>query len=186
MKAYFVRMLVEGCWSWTAGSLHWEKDDLKAMNSMQLRVLRLCFGCRRGADEDWVAHNARSLRDVRAWVCNHGVERWSTKILRLQFQLMGHWARRWEGDVQCLACRMQLWRSLKWWQKEQSVSRAGGGKRHPGCFRAANLERSLATSIGLEWVDAARNRDGWRQLLKMWLASEDVAWSQGRQLALDF
>ena len=186
MKAYFVRMLVEGCWSWTAGSLHWEKDDLKAMNSMQLRVLRLCFGCRRGADEDWVAHNARSLRDVRAWVCNHGLERWSTKILRLQFQLMGHWARRWEGDVQCLACRMQLWRSLKWWQKEQSISRAGGGKRHPGCFRAANLERSLAASIGLEWVDAARNRDGWRQLLKMWLASEDVAWSQGRQLALDF
>ena len=184
--AYMVRMLVEGCWSWTAGSLHWEKDDLRAMNSIQLRVLRLCFGCKRGADEDRVTYNARSLRDIRLRVCNNGIERWSTKVLRLQFQLMGHWARRWEGDVRCLVCRMQMWRSPEWWQKEQSLSQAGGGKRHPGCFRAANTERSMATALGVKWVAAANNRDGWRQLLKMWLAREDIAWSRDRQFALEF
>ena len=183
-KAYMVRMHVEGCWTWTAGSLHWEKDDLRAMNSLQLRVLRLCFGCRRGAQEDWVAYNSRSLRDIRQWVHASGVERWSTKILRLQFQLMGHWARRYEGDVRCLAGRMQSWRSLGWWQHEQKLSVQSGGKRHPGCFRAANLERSVANAIGVGWAVAAANRDGWRQLLKMWLNSEDVAWTHGRQLAI--
>ncbi|CAE7780059.1 unnamed protein product [Symbiodinium sp. CCMP2592] len=183
-KVYLVRMLIEGCWSWTAGSLHWEKDDLRAMNSLQLRVLRLCFRCPRREGEDWVSYNSRSLRDLRSWVCNNGTERWSSKILRLQFQLMGHWSRRWEGGVRCLAGRMQLWRCLAWWQTEQTFTPAAGGKRHPRCFRASNLERSLATALGVNWPVAAANRDGWRQLLKTWLDAEDVQWCSGRQAAI--
>ncbi|CAE7406906.1 unnamed protein product, partial [Symbiodinium microadriaticum] len=101
-KAAMVCKLIEGCWSWCAGALHWEKDDLASMNSMQLRILRLCFGCRRGHDEDWVSYNSRSLREIRLWLHSSGGERWSTKILRLQFQLLGHWVRRWEGDSPCL------------------------------------------------------------------------------------
>ena len=160
--------------------------DVVSLASSVATTRYFCFGCKRGADEDRVTYNARSLRDIRLWVCNNGIERWSTKVLRLQLQLMGHWARRWEGDVRCLACRMQMWRSLEWWQKEQSLSQTGGGKRHPGCFRAANTERSMATALGVKWVAAANNRDGWRQLLKMWLAREDVAWSRDRQIALEF
>ncbi|OLQ08069.1 putative 149 kDa protein [Symbiodinium microadriaticum] len=101
-KAAMVCKLIEGCWSRCAGALHWEKDDLASMNSMQLRILRLCFGCRRGHDEDWVSYNSRSLREIRLWLHSSGGERWSTKILRLQFQLLGHWVRRWEGDSPCL------------------------------------------------------------------------------------
>ncbi|OLQ06421.1 Retrovirus-related Pol polyprotein from type-1 retrotransposable element R2 [Symbiodinium microadriaticum] len=59
-KAAMVCKLIEGCWSRCAGALHWEKDDLASMNSMQLRILRLCFGCRRGHDEDWVSYNSRA------------------------------------------------------------------------------------------------------------------------------
>ena len=183
-KAAMVCKLVEGCWSWCAGALHWEKDDLAAMNSMQLRVLRLCFGCKRHAAEDWVSYNSRSLREVRLWLHQNGTERWSTKILRLQFQLMGHWVRRWEGDTPCLPARMQCWRSLGWWHEQQGLSRAAGGVRHPRRFRAANLERSIATCLGVDWRAACNNRAGWKQLLVAWLRAEDVPWCRGRQEAV--
>ena len=183
-KAAMVCKLVEGCWSWCAGALHWEKDDLAAMNSMQLRVLRLCFGCKRHAAEDWVSYNSRSLREVRLWLHQSGTERWSTKILRLQFQLMGHWVRRWEGEVPCLPARMQCWRSLGWWHEQQGLSRAAGGVRHPRRFRAANLERSIATCLGVDWRAACSNRAGWKQLLVAWLRAEDVPWCRGRQQAV--
>ena len=184
-KAKMVCKLIDGCWSWCAGAVHWEVDDLKAMNSLQLRILRLCFGCRRLPDEDWVSYNSRSLRDVRAWLQANGGERWSTKILRLQFQLMGHWARRLEGDSCCLPMLTQQWRCLKWWQGQQNILPSAGGVRHPRCFRAANLERSLATALGVDWSSACWNRAGWKQLLRMWLAAADVEWASGRQLALE-
>ncbi|CAE7710560.1 unnamed protein product, partial [Symbiodinium sp. CCMP2456] len=38
-KQNMVRALVEGCWSWCAGALHWEVDDLQAMNSLQMPLL---------------------------------------------------------------------------------------------------------------------------------------------------
>ena len=73
-----------------------------------------------------------------------GPERWSSKILRLQLQVVGHWMRQREGDVRGLAARMQLWRCLQWWNRGRAVvSRA----RHPQPFRAANLERSLFLSV---------------------------------------
>ena len=183
-KAAMVCKLIEGCWSRCAGALHWEKDDLASMNSMQLRILRLCFGCRRGHDEDWVSYNSRSLREIRLWLHSSGGERWSTKILRLQFQLLGHWVRRWEGDSPCLPALMQCWRSLGWWQEQQGLSRAAGGVRHPRRFRAANLERSIATCLGVNWRAACGNREGWKQLLVGWLRAEDVPWCRGRQTAV--
>ncbi|CAE7790969.1 pol [Symbiodinium sp. CCMP2456] len=88
-KASMVCKLIDGCWSWCAGALHWEAADLVAMNSIQLRIFRLCFGCKRLAREDWVSYNSRSLREVRLWLQQSGIERWSTKIVRLQFQIMG-------------------------------------------------------------------------------------------------
>ncbi|CAE7868918.1 unnamed protein product, partial [Symbiodinium sp. KB8] len=85
-KFHLVQMLLEGVWAWIAGAVHWDDDDLQAMNGLQLRVLRLCFGWKRLRDEDWVAYNSRSIRGVRLWLSNAGLERWSSKILRLQHQ----------------------------------------------------------------------------------------------------
>ena len=183
-KASMICKLIDGCWSWCAGALHWEKDDLMAMNSIQLRILRLSFGCRRLAAEDWVTYNSRSLREMRQWLHQSGWERWSSKILRLQFQLMGHWVRRTEGASACLPSLMQCWRSLGWWQEQQHISVRAGGLRHPRRFRAANIERSFSTCFGVNWRSACWNRDGWKQLLPLWLREQDVPWCRGRQSAL--
>ena len=181
-KQKLVQMLVESSWSWSAGAVHWDNADLQMMNSTQLRVLRLVFGVRRAQGEDWVTYNSRSLRTIRVWLVQAGVERWSSKILRLQFQLAGHWMRQWEGDDhRGLAGRMMLWRSLGWWNREKSLIH---GIRHPRRFRAANLERALATCLGEKWFLACADRDAWRQLLAKWLCDMDVAWAKGRQLCL--
>ena len=180
-KYKLVQMLVEGVWSWSAGAVHWETADLQMMNSTQLRVLRLAFGVKRKRDEDWVAYNSRSLRFVRQWIATSGAERWSSKILRLQFQVVGHWFRQFEGEVRGLAARIQLWRCMQWWNSEKKLS---NGVRHPRRFRAANLERSLATCLGDQWFLACANREGWKQLLRKWLQDMDVPWTKGRQLCL--
>ena len=182
-KQRLVQMLVEGTWSWSAGAVHWETAELQMMNSTQLRVLRLAFGIRRGANEDWVSYNTRSLRLVRTWIAQTGAERWSTKILRLQFQLAGHWMRQREGgdDVRGIAGRMTLWRASGWWNHEKSLTT---GARHPMRFRASNLERSLAHCLGENWFHACSSRDAWRQLRAKWLADMDVPWTRGRQLSL--
>ena len=181
-KHKLVQMLVESSWSWAAGAAHWNSADLQMMNSTQLRVLRLVFGVRRTQGEDWVTYNSRSLRMIRVWLAQAGVERWSSKILRLQFQLAGHWMRQWEGeDHRGLAGRMMLWRSLGWWNREKSLLH---GVRHPRRFRAANLERSLATCLGEKWFHACAARDAWRQLLVKWVCDMDVPWAKGRQLCL--
>ena len=146
-KHKLVQMLVEGTWSWSAGAVHWEREELEMMNSTQLRVLRLAFGIRRGAAEDWVAYNSRSLRQVRAWIAQAGVERWSCKILRLQFQLAGHWMRQREDEdqVRGIAGRMMLWRALGWWNREKSLTT---GVRHPMRFRASNLGEIFGNLFG--------------------------------------
>ena len=181
-KQKLVQMLVESSWSWSAGAVHWDNADLQMMNSTQLRVLRLVFGVRRAQGEDWVTYNSRSLRTIRVWLVQAGVERWSSKILRLQFQLAGHWMRQWEGDDhRGLAGRMMLCRSLGWWNREKSLIH---GIRHPRRFRAANLERALATCLGEKWFLACADRDAWRQLLAKWLCDMSVAWAKGRQLCL--
>ncbi|CAE7354544.1 unnamed protein product, partial [Symbiodinium sp. CCMP2456] len=89
-KARVMSMLIDGCWSWCAGAVHWEQDDLTAMNSLQLRLLRLIFGCKRFPDEDWTRYNARSLRDVRYWLQQSGRERWSSKILMFVHKLVDY------------------------------------------------------------------------------------------------
>ncbi|CAE7234815.1 unnamed protein product [Symbiodinium sp. CCMP2592] len=180
-KTKMVRSLLEGTWAWTAGALHWAKDDLMMINSIQLRVYRLAFGVRRGSAENWVDYNTRSLRTIRAWMQAQRVERWSSKVLRLQFALVGHWCRRKEGDHECMPALMMGWRDLKWWRAEQKIK---SGMRHPERFYADNSERALAEAIGLEWKKATSKREGWKNLLPRWLESQDVRWTRGRQPAL--
>ena len=68
-KLRLVRALLEGVWCWTAGALHWGRDDLQVLNSLQARVLRLAFGVSRRKEEDWATYNARkaSERSEHGW-----------------------------------------------------------------------------------------------------------------------
>ena len=177
-KVNMTRSLVEGTWAWTAGALHWSRDDLMMLNSIQLRLYRMSFGIHRKRDEDWTEFNKRSLRTIRYWMCTQGVERWSTKVCRLQHALLGHWSRRREGSSECMPALMLGWRSLSWWRKEQKLAK---GKRHPHRFHADNVERDVATALGLEWKTLTADRVVWKGCLSEWLAHKDVPWTRGRQ-----
>ena len=180
-KAAMVRSLVEGTFTWGAGALHWPQEQLQKANTVQLQVLRRAFRLGRKRGEDWMGWNARTLRDVRAWVAMAKVERWSAKVLRLQHQLLGHWQRQREGGELGLAARMLGWRSLRWWHAEQNLS---FGMRHPGRFYPDNVERQVAETFGDDWPLLAQDRVGWAATLPRWLARWDARWCRGRQHSL--
>ncbi|CAE7316734.1 unnamed protein product, partial [Symbiodinium sp. CCMP2456] len=121
-KVKIVRSLVQGTWQWVAGALHWGVDDLRALNSLQVRLYRLAFGCKRYHNETWTDFNSRTCRWIRAWIFHNGVERWSTTVLRLQHQLAGHWGRQREGGFLGMAGAMLQWRNLEWWRHEQALT----------------------------------------------------------------
>ncbi|CAE7334415.1 unnamed protein product, partial [Symbiodinium sp. CCMP2456] len=120
------------------------------LNSAQLRIYRLVFGVKRGQQENWVDYNKRSLRTIRAWMSANGVERWSTRVTKFQYSLLGHWCRRREGDEECMTALMLGWRNLKWWRAEQK--NVANGKRHPRRFHATNTERDIAEALGVDWM----------------------------------
>ena len=118
-KVKVIRTLLQGTWQWVAGAVHWGSDDLRALNSLQLRLYRLAFGCVRYRQETWTDFYSRTCRWIRAWIYQHDIERWSTTVLRLQHQLVGHWGRQTEGNYRGLAGTMLEWRNMAWWREEQ-------------------------------------------------------------------
>ncbi|CAE7210973.1 unnamed protein product [Symbiodinium sp. CCMP2592] len=190
-KIDMIRCLVESQWSWTAGAVHWSSQDLSAANTAQLQLLRRVFGIRRLQSETWVDWNKRSIRFCRVWLANNGYQRWSTKILSMQHNLHGHWARRIEHDrdrdelFPSLPMQALLWRSTHWWRFQQSLSDSIG-MRHPGRFYASNPERQISEAHGSLWHVLAQNRAEWCTARATYLQAWDVKWSSGRQLALRF
>ncbi|CAE7674710.1 unnamed protein product, partial [Symbiodinium sp. CCMP2456] len=92
-KAYIISMLITSTWRWSAGCVHWSKESLAKANSLQAQIFRTAFKLGREKGENWVDWNTRTLRLVRGYLHRHQIERWSTLALRLQHQLLGHWAR---------------------------------------------------------------------------------------------
>ena len=98
-------MLIASTFKWCAGAVHWIAECLAQANTLQLHALCQAFGMPRHANENWVDWNMRTMRFLRAYVHRESIDRWSTCILRLQFAIHGHWARRTEdlgrgiGDV---------------------------------------------------------------------------------------
>ena len=182
-KVRLIRVLLQGTWQWVAGAVHWNQQELQALNSLQLRVYRLAFRCRRGAGEGWVEFNQRTMRWLRSWMWQQQVERWSTTVLRLQHQLAGHWGRCREGEHMGMAATMLRWRDMSWWRGEQALGPATG-VRHPRRFHADNLERRMAGVFGNSWLLQTHDRQKWREGLGVWLEAYDVPWSRARQLAL--
>ena len=190
-KIKLMNSLVASQFVWTAGALHWSKDDLHTLNLLQLHTCRSAFHIHRLRGENWVDWNARSLRFVRVWLYNQQVPRWSEKVLTLQHTLHGHWARRVESsatstsgeDTLCLnpPMRTVLWRNTYWWRQEQASST---GARHAGRFYASNPERQLADTHGALWHVLAQDRMRWSNARNAYLRDWDVRWSSGRQLAI--
>ena len=190
-KIDMIRCLVESQWSWTAGAVFWNSNDLHAANVMQLQIVRRAFRLRRAVSESWVDWNSRSLRLCRVWLQNNGVPRWSSKILALQHNLHGHWARHTETDPSTgnawasLPMRTLAWRSTHWWRAQQALS-STTGMRHPGRFYASNTERQISDAQGTLWHVLAQDRIAWCGARERYVQKWDIKWTSGRQLALRY
>ncbi|CAE7637075.1 pol [Symbiodinium sp. CCMP2592] len=188
-KMSILRSLVESQFAWTAGALHWSKDDLNALNLVQLHTCRSAFKIRRLRDESWVSWHSRSLRFVRVWLVNQHFPRWSERVLVLQHTLHGHWARHVEiinGVAHAGApLRALNWRNMYWWRAQQALSDRVG-VRHEGRFYASNTERQLAQCHGTLWHVTAQDRDRWTRERPAYVQEWDVRWCNGRQLSIRF
>ena len=75
----------------------WPISDflLKTANSIQLHYIREIIGRKRKPHEEWIQWNQRSLREARVLVHRNKAcgGRWSSFILRVRLQLLGHVAR---------------------------------------------------------------------------------------------
>ena len=189
-KMFALKALVEGTFSWVAGAIYWGADDLQALNTLQVHILRDIFRLRRHRDEAWVDWNQRTFRDVRAWLHHHQIPRWSTRVRNLQFGLAGHWSRQWEDDGRGIEgspgvpMRFLRWRSLGWWRNQQLLTPSAGGMRHRGTFYPANFERELAEALGVDWPHLGQDRVGWESQRERWLAYADSNWCRHRQKTL--
>ena len=165
-------------------------QDLAALNTLQMHVMRDVFLLRRKPDEAWVEYNQRSMRFVRVWMHANGCARWSTTVRELQFGIAGHWCRQAKDDGRGvgakpgLPARFLRWRNLKWWRGQQRISSAADGLRHPGHFFPASFERELAETLGCDWMKKGEDRAAWAELRELWLRQTDQPWCRGRQLAL--
>eukprot|EP00439_Symbiodinium_sp_Y106_P043032 s1996_g5.t1 len=165
-KYSLIGTLVASQFQWTAGAVHWSREDLLQANVLQLHTMRNSFGLHRVRGESWVSWNSRTMRQCRCWLAYHGLNRWSTTILTLQHTLSGHWARRIEhvGELQApkpsLPMRTLLWRSTRWWRQQQSMSRTTS-LRHKGHVFISNVERQLADAHGCDWSSLAGDREKW-------------------------
>ena len=186
-KAAIAKSLVEGQFYWIGGALHWSRQDLHSMNTLQLHMLRSAFNLRRKKEESWLDWNLRTLRFVRVWMHANSVPRWSLRILELQYMLHGHWARRTEivrgVPCPCPAMKAVQWRCTQWWRHQQSLS-PSVSMRHPGRFYASNAERQLAQSHGNLWFVLAQNRQNWCAERQRYLADWDPKWASGQQLSI--
>ena len=150
-KMHMMKTLVESQFSWTGGAVHWSQEDLREANLLQLHSVRTAFGLKRLAGENWVDWNSRTIRFCRVWLHSQGHPRWSEKILSLQHNLHGHWARRSEvfadgQAVESLPLRALKWRCTHWWRMQQSLP-SSIGLRHPCRFYASNPERQLSDLV---------------------------------------
>ncbi|CAE7736685.1 unnamed protein product [Symbiodinium necroappetens] len=122
-KVFAVRTLLESTFTWVAGAVYWHHDDLGAMNTLQIHILRDAFRLNRKTGKLWHEWNQRTMRFVRAWLHQTGLDRWSTRTRKLQHGLAGHWARQVEDDGRGIeptpgvTARFLIWRNLEWWRR---------------------------------------------------------------------
>ncbi|CAE7301426.1 pol, partial [Symbiodinium sp. CCMP2592] len=161
----------------------WPISDyiLKAANSIQYHYIREIIGRKRGPHEEWLSWHQRTLREARMEVyrkkCCGG--RWSSFILRVRWQLLGHVARHPSPTRDILE-----WRNQRWWNAQQRLHPTVGA-RHPHQFHSQlDDERKVIKTAGTDWMQQAQDREHWQRLLDTFLEQQDVEWATGKQAKL--
>ena len=162
--------VVRGAALWQAAALPPGRNLLAALNTQQLRLVRVMAGLRRKQGEPFVEYEMRSLRISRARLHLHQQERFSTFVLRQVWRLYGHVARQNSRAKQLLR-----WRGPVWWKAEQQKR---GGRRHPGRFNAGReVQNDINAFLEVDdWMEAAQDRKAWKLTERAWVKSQDLPW----------
>ena len=177
-------MTVTGAALWCASVVPPSAHALSEANAVQLEIVGKMMGNKRRTGEGWVDHRIRMYREARAVLCLHGATRWSTKWLQRRWTYLGHICRAGERPNPPPSAVLNDYRSLNWWKAEKSKST---GVRHSHRFYPALIkeEQRINRASGSEdWRAVARDRTQWQMKLNVWIQQEDVAWTSGRQAAI--
>ena len=175
---------VQAAGLWNAGCFPIQRQGLQMLNACQHKLLRRLRGFKRAPGEAWLPWEIRTLRETRALMHHHGVQRWSTVSLQRIWNLWGHLARH-----PSVARRVLFWRCLSWWRREQQNPR---GARHPARFCPhTDPERKLQEAVDarerghVPWEEVAQDRQKWASLRETFVQLHDVPWASEHQVALE-
>ena len=149
--------VVKGTFAWVVGILFPSAAIQTTLNHFQYCCIRRMMGLKRLAGETWVEGEARMLRIARAMVHRLEEKRWGDCAVLAYWSFTGHRVRGLALPFPSAAARLSQFRSLQWWNQEQT---RGEGRRHGRHFPfLMNSERRVARVIGSEdWQVAALNR----------------------------
>ena len=161
----------------------WPISDylLRAANSLQYHYVREIIGRKQKPQEEWASWNQRSLREARLIVHRNKAcgGRWSSFILRVRWQLLGHVARHPGPTREILS-----WRNLEWWRAEQQLPDRVRAK-HPHQYNTQlDDERKVAKVAGEGWQQVAQQRERWAAMTDDFVHKCDVEWATGKQAQL--
>ena len=175
--------VVQGTFAWTIGILFPTAAVQTTFNHFQYSCIRRMMGLKRVAKGTWVDGEAWMLRLARAMVHRMGEKRWGDCAVLAYWAFTGHRVRGAGLPFPSAAARLSDFRSLSWWNKEQSL--ASGRRRGRDFPFLMNGERRVARAVGSEdWRVVALNREQWAGFAQTWLQQEAVPWSSSRQVAL--
>ena len=177
--------VIGGSVLWCGGGLVPDVQALGLINSFQYQLISWMLRRGRKADESWLDHRLRALREARSTLHSAQSGRWSTEWLSRVWRYAGHRSRCAQRPIPGAAAILDEFRTLEWWEIEQRRVR---GIRHSGRFFAKLMghERCLNHAAGGSWRLQAANRAQWKTKEKTFICNMDVPWASGRQVALPF
>ena len=177
--------VIGGSVLWCGGGVVPDAQALGLINGFQYQLIAWMLRRGRRADESWLDHRMRTLREARNVLHSTQLGRWSTAWLSRVWRYAGHRCRCSQRPVPGAAAILDEFRTLEWWEIEQ---RRAGGLRHSGRFFAKLMghERSLNRAASGAWRTQATNRVQWKTKEQVFIHNMDVPWASGRQVALPF
>ena len=169
--------------SWVIGTIMPTKQVSESLNAFQLQCVVTMTRIKRRPDEYFVDFQARSRRLARYWLHSSGFLRWSTMHPQLVWRYSGHRARNIHQEAPSAASRLTYFRTPQWWAEQQQLSQ-GFRHRRRHFPRITLEEKCLRAAASGEWREVAQDRERWKQLESVFVDSNDVPWTSGRQLAL--
>ena len=161
-----------------------DKAAMSMLNSVQLQLLVWMLHLGKRNHEGWEEYRKRAFRSARSILHSAGCQRWSTTWVQRYWRFAGHRVRGLLHAVPVISSHYEDFRTLPWWETEQSKTHPRGLRKKQHYPRLTNLEKLMNSVCGGPWRTYTHDRTRWRELEVAWVAAADIPWSSGRQLSI--